>query len=165
MIALRRATLYNHPAITEIYTDAVLNTIATFDTQPKNLDEQKEWFNDHGTKYPIMVADIDGTIAGWASLSRWSGRCAYANTAEISVYVSRIHRGEGIGGQLIKEIVAEGQRVGLHTLIARIAGGNEVSIRLHESVGFQHVGIMREVGEKFGKRIDVYMMQKIFPEN
>ena len=165
MITLRRATLDDLPVITEIYNDAVLNTIATFDTQPKTLEEQKLWFDEHGLKYPIMVAEIDGKVTGWAALSRWSGRCAYANTAEISVYVSRIHRGEGIGGQLIKEIVAEGQRVGLHTLIARIAGGNEVSIRLHESVGFQHVGIMREVGEKFGKRIDVYMMQKIFPEN
>jgi phosphinothricin acetyltransferase len=163
MITLRRATLDDLPAITEIYNDAVLNTIATFDTQPKSLDEQKAWFNDHDMKYPLMVAEIDKVITGWASLSRWSGRCAYVNTAEISVYVSKDHRGKGIGGQLIREIVAEGQRVGLHTLIARIADGNEVSIRLHESVGFKHIGIMREVGEKFGKLIDVYTMQKIYP--
>ncbi len=163
MITVRRATLDDLPAITEIYNDAVLNTTATFDTQPKSLDEQKAWFNEHGMKYPLMVAEVDGAVTGWASLSRWSGRCAYANTAEISVYVSRTRRGKGIGRQLIREIVAEGQRVGLHTLIARIAGGNEVSIHLHESVGFTHTGIMREVGEKFGKLIDVYMMQKIYP--
>lgn len=163
MLTLRRATLDDLPAITEIYNDAVLNTIATFDTQPKSLDEQKAWFNEHGMKYPLMVAEIDGAVTGWASLSRWSGRCAYANTAEISVYVSRTHRGKGIGKQLTREIVAEGQRVGLHTVIARIADGNEVSIRLHESAGFKHIGIMREVGEKFGKLIDVYMMQKIYP--
>ncbi|UCC13143.1 MAG: N-acetyltransferase [candidate division WOR-3 bacterium] len=162
-MTVRRAILDDLPAITEIYNDAVLNTIATFDTQPKSLDEQKAWFSEHGMKYPLMVAEIDGAVTGWASLSRWSGRCAYANTAEISVYVSRIHRRKGIGRQLIREIVAEGQRVGLHTLIARIAGGNEVSIRLHESAGFKHIGILREVGEKFGKLIDVHMMQKIYP--
>ncbi len=160
---IRRATPDDLPAITEIYNDAVLNTIATFDTQPKTLEEQKAWFDEHGMKYPLMVAEIDGAITGWASLSRWSGRCAYANTAEISVYVSGTHRGKGIGGKLVREIVAEGQRVGLHTLIARIADGNEVSIRLHESAGFKHIGIMHEVGEKFGKLIDVYMMQKIYP--
>lgn len=165
MIKVRRATLDDLPVITEIYNDAVLNTIATFDTQPKSLDEQKEWFDEHGAKYPILVAEIEGTVAGWASLSRWSGRCAYANTAEISVYVAKTQRGKGIGRLLIREVVEEGRRTGLHTLIARIAGGNEISIRLHESVGFRHVGIMREVGEKFGKRIDVYMMQKIYPGN
>lgn len=164
MITVRRATLDDLPAITEIYNDAVLNTIATFDTQSKSLDEQIEWFKEHDFKYPIMVAETGGIITGWASLSRWSGRCAYANTAEISVYVAETHRGKGIGRHLIRAIVEEGQRVGLHTVIARIAGGNDVSIRLHESVGFQHVGIMREVGEKFGKLIDVYLMQKIYAE-
>jgi L-amino acid N-acyltransferase YncA len=163
MITIRRATLDDLPAITEIYNDAILKTLATFDTQPKSLDEQKEWFKEHGLKYPILVAEADGLITGWASLSRWSGRCAYANTAEISVYVSETHRGKGIGRHLITAIVEEGQHVGLHTVIARIADGNDVSIRLHESVGFQYVGVMREVGEKFGKLIDVYMMQKIYP--
>lgn len=164
MITVRRATPNDLPVITEIYNDAVLNTIATFDTQPKTPEAQQQWFSEHGPKYPIMVADVDGQIAGWASLSRWSGRCAYANTAEISVYVSKTHQGMGIGRQLIRAITDEGQRVGLHTVIARIAGGNDVSIRLHESVGFTHIGIMREVGEKFGKRIDVYMMQKIYTD-
>jgi len=164
MITVRHATPEDLPKITEIYNDAVLNTIATFDTQPMTLEVQQQWFNEHGPKYPIMVADVDGQIAGWASLSRWSGRCAYANTAEISVYVAKTHQGMGIGRQLIRAITDEGQRVGLHTVIARIAGGNDVSIRLHESVGFTHIGIMREVGEKFGKRIDVYMMQKIYTD-
>jgi L-amino acid N-acyltransferase YncA len=162
MITLRRATLDDLPAITEIYNDAVLNTIATFDTQIRTIEEQRQWFSEHGGKYPVMVADVEGEIVGWASLSRWSGRCAYANTAEISVYVAGTHQGRGIGRQLIRAITNEGQRTGLHTVIARIAGGNDVSIRLHESVGFTQIGIMREVGEKFGKRIDVYMMQKIY---
>ena len=101
-------------------------------------------------------------IVGWAALSKWSDRRAYSDTAEVSLYVKEEFQGKGIGRKLLESIVQEGQKVGLHTVIARIAGGNEISVRLHESVGFQHIGIMKEVGRKFGKLLDVYLMQKIY---
>lgn len=101
-------------------------------------------------------------VVGWASLSKWSDRLAYADTAEISLYVQESLRGQGIGKRLVEAIVVEGEKVGLHTVIARIAGGNQVSIRLHEAVGFNHIGVMREVGRKFGELLDVYLMQKIY---
>jgi len=162
MLTVRKATLGNLDAITEIYNDAVLKTVATFDTEPKSLEEQKVWFANHSSKYQILVAEQDGLVVGWASLSRWSDRCAYSDTAEISLYVREGHRGKGIGKRLIREIVQEGKRAGLHTVIARITEGNDVSIHLHESVGFKHIGTMREVGRKFGKLLDVYLMQLIY---
>ncbi len=149
------------PAITEIYNDAIRKTVATFDTEPKSHEEQKLWFDAHGTNYPIIVADTDGAVVGWASLSHYSDRCAYSETAEVSVYVAEPHRGKGIGRQLLQELVERGKETALHVLIARIAGGNEVSIHLFEAYGFTHVGILREVGRKFGKLIDVYIMQKL----
>ena len=159
---IRRAMLEDLEGITEIYNDAILKTTATFDTELKTPDEQKRWFEGHDLKYPILVADEEGLIIGWASLSRWSGRCAYSDPAEISVYVEEKRRGKGIGKKLIKAILREGEKAGLHTIIARIADGNKTSIHIFEAYGFSHIGIMREVGKKFGKLINVYLMQKIY---
>jgi len=165
-IVIRRAVTKDLKAITDIYNEAILTTDATFDTELKTAAEQKVWFADHGPKNPILVALSDGIVCGWASLSKWSTRCAYADTAEISVYVQESYRGHGVGQRLMKEILNEGETAGLHTVLSRITGGNIVSIHLHEKFGFVHIGIMREVGKKFDKILDVYMMQKIFhPKN
>jgi len=162
MLTIRQATLKDLGAITEIYNEAIRNTAATFDTQPKTLEEQKTWFAGHGPKCPILVAEHDGLIIGWASLSMWSDRCAYSDTAEGSFYVKKEYRGKGVGRKLLETVIAEGQKAGLHTVIARITEGNAASIHLVESVGFEHIGIMKEVGRKFGKLMDVYLMQKIY---
>ena len=110
-----------------------------------------------------MVAEQDGIVTGWASLSDWSDRCAYANTTEISLYVKEEHRSKGTGRRLLETIILEGEKVGLHSVVARIVAGNDVSVHLHESFGFEHIGIMREVGWKFGRLLDVVLMQKIYP--
>lgn len=162
MLTLSRATIDHLEGITEIYNEAVLTTTATFDLEPVGLDEQRIWFAEHGNKYPIFVALEDDNVLGWISLSKWSGRCAYADTAEISIYIRDGFRGKGIGRMLMEKVLAEGKETGIHTVIARIADESEASIRLHESAGFTHIGTMKEVGKKFGKLLDVHMMQKIF---
>jgi len=162
MFKIREAKLNDLDEITSIYNWAILNTMATFDNEPKSLDEQKSWFYEHGYKNPIIVAELDGIIVGWASLSKWSDRCAYSDTAEISLYIKNDFMSKGIGKKLIDYIIKKGKLVGLHVLIARITEGNENSVHLHETCGFKHIGIMREVGKKFGKILDVYLMQKIY---
>jgi len=162
MIIVRKATPDDLTAITEIYNQAILKTTATFDTEPKSLEEQKVWFESHGPKYPILVAEQDNKIVGWASLSKWSDRCAYSDTAEISLYIDEKERGKGIGRKLLETIVLEGEKAGLHSIIARIAEGNEMGIHLHKSVGFEHIGVMKEVGRKFGRLLDIYLMQRIY---
>ena len=162
MVTIRRAVLKDLGAITEIYNEAILQTVATFDTQPKTVEDQKPWFTDHDAKHPILVAIQDGQIVGWASLSKWSDRCAYSGTAEVSLYVKKDHQGKGIGRKLLKTLVAKGEKTGLHTVIARITEDNEASLKLFKSEGFEIVGVMREVGRKFGKLLDVNVMQKIY---
>jgi len=110
----------------------------------------------------MLVIEQDKDVVGWAALSRYSTKCAYSNTAEISLYVKIGHHSKGIGKKLIEEIVKEGEKAGLHALIARITEGNQASIHLHELVGFEHAGILKEVGFKFDKLLDVYLMQKIY---
>lgn len=162
MITIRKAELKDLPAITEIYNEAILHTIATFDTQTKTVEDQKPWFDKHGDKYPIVVALEGEKVIGWASMSQWSDRCAYAATAEASLYVKEGYRGEGVGRQLSKAILKAAREAGLHTAIIRIAGDNAVSKKLAKSLGFKSVGVMKEVGNKFGKLLDVHMMQIIF---
>ena len=162
MIKIRKATLNDLKEITDIYNEAILKTVATFDTEIKSLDEQKIWFDTHGAKNPILVAEQNEIVIGWASLSQWSDRCAYSDTAEISLYVKSKYQGKGIGKKLIVSILKEGKKVGLHAIIARITQGNKLSVRLHKKFGFKQIGVMKEVGQKFGKRLDVYLMEKIY---
>lgn len=161
-LIVRCASTEDLKAITEIYNEAILKTVATFDTEPKTLVEQKRWFENHGGRYPVLVAEMDGKIVGWGSLSKWSDRCAYADTVEDSVYVKEEFQGRGIGRQLLEALLIEGKKAGIRTVIARITEGNEISVHLHESLGFKKIGTMKEVGRKFGKLLDVLMMQKIF---
>jgi phosphinothricin acetyltransferase len=162
MLAILRASIDHIEAITEIYNQAVLTTTATFDSEPISLDEQRIWFAEHDEKFPIFIALKYGKVIGWASLSKWSGRCAYSDTAEISVYIKEAFRGKGIGTKLVARVLDEGRKAGVHTVLARIAEGSEASIRLHQNAGFEYVGVMREVGRKFGKLLDVHLMQLVF---
>ena len=162
MLIIRNASIKDLDVITNIYNKAIKKTVVTFDTEEKSIDEQMTWFQEHGPKNPIIVAEETGNILGWAALSKYSTRCAYSDTAEISLYVKDEYQDRGIGKKLMEKIINEGEKAGLHVVIARISEGNKKSIHLHKSVGFEHVGIMKEVGIKFGKRLDVYLMQKIY---
>jgi len=162
MVRIRRARLDDLQEISEIYNNAIIKTVATFDTKQKSIEEQKEWFEKHGERHPILVAEIDNKVVGWASLSEWSERSAYSDTVEISLYIEEGYRGKGIGKKLTEAILRAGKAEGLHTIIARVTEGNEQSIHIFEKYGFNHIGIMKEVGRKFGKLLDVYLLQKLF---
>lgn len=163
-VRLRRAKLSDLPVITDIYNEAVCASTATFDTEPKRVEERVQWFNDHDDTHPILVAEIDGMVVGWSSLSRWSERRAYDLTAETSSYVTTQYRGKGIGRKLKEAMIEEAWRLGFHTLLARIVAGNDESLHLNESLGFVRVGTMKEVGLKFGRFLDVHIFQKMLHE-
>ncbi len=104
------------------------------------------------------MAEEDGALLGWGRLSPWSPRAAYARTAEDSVYVRADARGRGVGRALLDALVARARGAGIAVLVARIAEGNPASVRLHERAGFRPVGTMRRVGEKFGRLLDVAIL-------
>jgi L-amino acid N-acyltransferase YncA len=158
-LEIRRAELADLEAITEIYNEAILNTTATFDTEPKTSSERLLWFQSHGERHPVLVAVLDGQVVGWASLSKWSERRAYDDTAETTFYVQAEHRGQGIGRKLEEAIIAEARRLRFHTLIARVAEGSNESLHLCQSFGFLTIGTLREVGRKFGRLLDVHILQ------
>ncbi|MCI4372955.1 MAG: N-acetyltransferase family protein [Thermoplasmata archaeon] len=160
---LRAARETDVSAIAEIYNEAVRTTVATFDTEPRSPEAQQEWLRHHGPLHPVLVAEHHGEVVGWASLSAWSDRPAYDGTAEVSFYVRSEYRGRGIGRALLTSLIAAADGLGLHALLARIADGNAVSVHLHEALGFRRVGVMKEVGFKFDRWIDVHLLERTVP--
>ena len=148
--------------MTGVQTCALPISTATFDTIQRTDNEQMAWFKKHKTNHPVFVAEENGTVVGWASLSPWSDRCAYDSTVEVSVYIHHLHRGKGIGSKLLEIVTMEGQKVKNHTVISRISEGNYVSIHIHEKLGYRTLGTMKEVGYKFDKFLDVTIMQLIY---
>ena len=145
-----------------IYNVEVQESTVTFDITPRSLADQQVWIAEHSGGHPAIVAvDDDATLLGFASLSPFKPRAAYAPTVEDSVYVHRDARGGGVGEVLLREILRLGTDHGFHSAVARIVGGHEASIALHRKCGFEEIGCEREVGRKFGRWLDVVLMQRM----
>lgn len=156
---LRLATVDDAPAVRRIYNHEVEHTTVTFDIEPRTLEQQEAWIAERQGALGVIVAELDGAVVGFASLSPYRSRPAYRSTVENSVYVDDAARGSGVGRALMNELIDTARRRGFHTIIAHVAGGHEASIALHHSCGFEIVGVQREVGRKFGKWLDVTVMQ------
>ncbi len=153
------ANRHDLPAITDIYNHAIIHTNATFDTHKKSIDEMIDWFESHSETCPVLVAKSRDTIAGWASLSPWSDRCAYSRTMENSVYVNHLFRKQGIGKLLLDELIRIAKINDYHSIIARVSVGNPGSMKLHSNAGFETIGVMNEVGYKFNQFHNVAILQ------
>jgi L-amino acid N-acyltransferase len=161
-IGVRLARAGDAEAIRAIYNAEVTGSTVTFDMVPRTLDEQRAWLASHDGAHPAIVATgAGGRVVGFGSLSPYRPRPAYRTTVEDSVYVDSDLRGLGVGRLLLGELVSLAQLHGFHAVMARIMGGHETSIRLHQACGFELVGIEREVGRKFGKWLDVALMQRL----
>jgi phosphinothricin acetyltransferase len=158
---LRRATLDDADGLREIYNLEVTTSTATFDLVPRSLEAQRTWLSERSGARAVLVAVDDGDVCGFASLSPWRDRPAYATTVEDSVYVHRDHQGRGVGRALLSELVDVATAHGFHACMARIAGGHDASIALHAACGFEVVGTEREVGRKFGRWLDVVLMERL----
>lgn len=158
---VRAAAVADAEPIAAIYNDAVVRTTATFDLRPRSLAEQEAWVRRHQGAHPALVAVVDGAVVGFGALSRYRDRPGYATTVEDSVYTAAPWRGQGIGRALLGALVDAATEHGFHTVMARVSGGNAPSIRLHRSCGFELVGVEREVGRKFGRWLDVTLLQRM----
>jgi L-amino acid N-acyltransferase len=158
---LRLATVDDAESLLSIYNQAVTGTTVTFDLVPRTLEQQQAWVVAHQGAHPAVVAVDEHGVAGFGSLSAYRSRPAYSTTVEDSVYVEASRRGEGIGKLLLAELLRLATLQGFHAVMARIVDGNEVSIRLHAGCGFELVGTEREVGRKFGRWLDVVVMQRL----
>ena len=158
---VRPATRDDLPGIVAIYNDAVANTTASYDYEPRTLEHRRLWFEERERDgYAVFVAeDAQGRIIGWSALNPYHARKGYRFTAENSVYVAADQRGRGVGLRLMRPLIDAARRQGLHAVIGGIDASNEASIRLHAQLGFEKVGQFKEVGFKFGRWLDVVYMQ------
>jgi len=160
-VKVRLATIEDAEAIREIYNVEVTESTVTFDLVPRSLEEQRSWLTARSGAHAVVVGEDDGAVVAFASLSPYRDRPAYSTTVEDSVYVHREHRGRGHGKALLAELLQVATAHGFHAVMARIVGGHDASIELHRALGFGIVGTEREVGRKFGRWLDVVVMQRL----
>lgn len=163
---IRPATVLDAPGILEIYNHEVETSIVTFDLVPRSLEEQQAWLEDRSGAHAVLVAVAPADrgaeqVLGFASLSPYRDRPAYSTTVEGSVYVRDGFRTQGIGRLLLAELVETATQHGFHALMARVVGGHEASIALHQSAGYEVIGHEREVGRKFGRWLDVVLLERL----
>ena len=161
--SVRLATAADAEQIRAIYNHEVMHTTATFDLVPRSQSDQLAWLADRSGAFAAVVAvdptDPDGEVVGFGSLSPYKERAAYRTSVEDSVYVRRDRNGQGIGRLLLGELLRVAAESGFHAVFARINASGEASIALHRSLGFELVGIEREVGRKFNRWHDVALME------
>ena len=169
MLTLRPARREDLPTINEIYNHFVLHSTCTYQTEPSTLAEREAWFDAHGARHPVIVAEDEvrvgsalvTTVVGWGALNQFHPRAAYGRTVENSVYLHHEFRGQGRGGQILQALLDLAEGLGHHVVIAIIDAEQKPSVGLHTKYGFVECGYFKEVGYKFGRWLDVVYMQKI----
>src|ERR1041385_298605 len=152
-------------AILAIFNDAILNSTALYDYKPRTMEMMTAWFEAKAKgNYPVIgIENESGELMGFGTYGTFRDRAAYKYTVEHSVYVDARFRGKGVGKRLLQEVIAAAQGQGYHVLVGVIDSANAVSIRLHESFGFTHCGIIRQAGFKFNRWLDVAFYQLLLP--
>lgn len=160
-VTVRLAAADDLPGIHEIYNEAVRQTTATYDYDPRPIEHRQRWFEQHQADgYPVFVAvDAAGRVVGWSALNKYHDRVGYRFTTENSVYVAADRRGQGIGKRLLAPLITAARQRGLHAIVAAIDADNAASIQLHAGFGFEKVGLFKEVGFKFDRWLDVLYME------
>lgn len=158
---LRDATPADLEAMRAIYNDAVLHTTATYDYDPRPAEKQQAWFEaKQAAALPVLLADVDGQVAGYASYGPFRAWDGYRYTVEHGVYVDARFRRQGIASALIEALMSRARGQGLHLLVAGIDADNAGSIELHRRLGFEPAGVLKEAGYKFERWLDLAFMTR-----
>jgi L-amino acid N-acyltransferase len=159
VVTIRPATEADLPAILAIYNDAVTKTTAIWNEAPSTLDSRRVWFAERRKGgFPVLVADADG-VSGYGTFGQFRPFEGYRHTVEHSVYVLDEAQGKGLGRMLLAALIEEARRMGKRVMIGAIDASNYASLALHETMGFEEAGRLPGVGEKFGQRLDLVLVQ------
>jgi L-amino acid N-acyltransferase YncA len=159
---LRHATPSDLAAILDIYNEAIERTTAIYEYNPFSLSYIESWWQQRQhERWPVIVIETEGVVAGFATYGTFRARAAYRSTMEHSVYVLESYRGRGFGKHLLTSIIDEAKRNQVHVLIGGIDADNKLSIELHEAAGFKIAGHLHQVAFKFDRWLDLVFMEKI----
>src|SRR5262244_1721466 len=160
-LTIRDATLADAEAIRRIYNEGIEDRVATLETETRTAAERREWLAARGARHPVLVAEIDGAAAGWASLNRFNARPVYDHVADLSVYVDRAWRGHGVGRALLGAVIERARLIGYHKIVLAAFPYNAAGMALYRSAGFTRVGVYREQGWLDGRWVDVIVMERL----
>jgi phosphinothricin acetyltransferase len=156
---IRQAVDADLDAILAIHNDAILNSAAIWDDQQVDRAEREQWLAERVRDgHPVLVAVEDDAAIGYATYAPWRWKSGYRNTVEDSVYIDAAHQGKGIGRELLTQLIDHARGAGHHVMLADIESGNAASIRLHESLGFEHAAQLNEIGQKFDRWLDLTIL-------
>ncbi|RZJ31646.1 MAG: N-acetyltransferase family protein [Flavobacterium sp.] len=159
-ISVRHATAADLPEILEIVNHAIANTTAIYDEAPRSEKAHREWFDEKlEAGFPIIVAELDGHVAGFGAYGTFKPKTGYRFTVEHSVYVREDLTGKGIGKLLLSKLIDLAKAQNIHAMIGVIDAANTGSIAFHKQFGFIEIGTLKEVGFKFGRWLDVAFLQ------
>ena len=162
-LSIRPADPADLPAITHIYNEAGVGTTASYDLEPVSVDNRRAWFEQRTREgFPVVVAVLDGRVIGYAAYGPFRDKAGYAYTVEHSVYVDRQARRSGVGRALMDELIGHARSHGVHVMVGVLDGDNAASIAFHRGLGFAEVARMPQLGRKFGRWLDVVMVQLTF---
>ncbi|HMK05592.1 MAG TPA: GNAT family N-acetyltransferase [Ferruginibacter sp.] len=162
MIKVRHATENDLPQVLDIYNDIIKNTTAVYYYEPHTLQMRKAWFEEKNQQgFPVFVAEEEGIILGMSTIGPFRVPTAYQFSVENTVHVAAHARGKGIGKLLMPPIIDAAKELNMHTIIAGIDAGNEISLHLHRSFGFEEVAHFKEVGFKFDRWLELKFLQLI----
>ena len=156
---IRPAVPSDAAAISAIYNHSVQFSTATYQEQPESVHDRLAWLAAHGPAHPVLVAEIDGTLAGWASLSPFHPRSAFRHTVESSVYINENFHRRGLARLLMTQLLDQARTLGHHVVLAIISADQDASRQLHHTLGFQQAGHLHEVGRKFDRWLDLVTME------
>ncbi|WP_458353229.1 arsinothricin resistance N-acetyltransferase ArsN1 family A [Peribacillus frigoritolerans] len=158
---IREALETDMGSVKEIYNQGIEDRIATLETELKNQAYMEEWFSKHSGRYEVIVAELEGEIVGWASLNQYNDRSAYNGVADLSVYISRGHRGKGIGGLLLQSIENHAKENDFNKIVLFTFPFNQSGQGLYRKQGFREVGVFKNQGIMDGEYVDVMAMEKL----
>jgi phosphinothricin acetyltransferase len=157
-MTVRRATRTDAARVAAIYNEGIEDRSATFETQLRSPGDVMNWLVD---QYPVLVAEADGEVVGFARIGEYSDRCVYEGVGEHAVYVARAARGHGVGRALLDAIAEEAGRRGYYKLTSRIFTDNAASLAAHRAAGFREVGVQQRHGRLDGEWKDCVLVERL----
>lgn len=162
---IRRATMEDAYALASIYNQALEERKATFETEPRSIEDREQWILNQGERYPILVAELNHQVLGFASVSAYRSRSCYDGVGEFSVYIDRQSRGDGVGRRLLEALILECEKLGYWKLLSRIFDFNTASRTLCNRCGFREVGIYEKHGQLDGRWLNCVIVERILDSN
>ena len=160
-LSIRDALLADAGAIAAIYNQGILDRIATLETEERTPEERQQWLANRGSRHPVLVAEVDRRVVGWASLNHFNPRKAYDFVADFSVYIDRHWRGKGVGSALLSALIARAKQLNYHKMVLSAFPWNTAGMALYQRHGFRTVGTYKEQGLLDDGWVDTVIMEKI----